>query len=156
MATSHPYTCCPTTLETDFPDPPRRSLKVGRWKVTCKDRLVRYSMGNSLGDLTGMLVSVMDIVARNDTAVSSTLLVLVDAVTFALPFWSLWWQSDHWSTTTTRPLFSFLPPNYLVLQGHMVDERLRLLWLVGQRKSVYFCRVTKISGSVILCVRVAV
>jgi hypothetical protein len=43
-------------------------------------------MGNSLGDLTGMLVSVMDIVARNDTAVSSTLLVLVDAVTFALPF----------------------------------------------------------------------
>ena len=77
MATWHRYTCCPTTLETDFPDlhPTRRSLKADWWKVTCKDQLLRYSMGNSLGD------SVMDIVARIDTAVSSRLLVLVDAVT---------------------------------------------------------------------------
>jgi len=50
---SRPYTCCPTTLETDFLDPPRSSLKAKRWKVMSKDKLLSYSMGNSLGDLTG-------------------------------------------------------------------------------------------------------
>jgi hypothetical protein len=49
-----------------------------------------------------------------------------------------------------------VPPTYLVMQGHIFDERLRLLWLVGQRNSVYFYRLTKLSGSVSLCVRVAV
>lgn len=38
-----------------FLTPPRRSLKAKRWKVMCKDKLLSYSMGNSLGDLTGCI-----------------------------------------------------------------------------------------------------